>query len=87
MGRINAKIVSIENGFDLMEGLTAIKIVSKKYNILIMEDYLPVIGKVEGSLSFVGDGINKTIENVEGFYKHSHNEFELLIKSFNRNDW
>ena len=81
MGRINAKIFSIVKGYKELEECDAIKIVSDKYNLLIMEDYLPVIGEVNGDITFVVNGEQQLYKGITGFYRHAHNEFELLIKS------
>lgn len=83
--KIVAKIFSLQKGFSSYENVKAIKIISKQYNLMIMEDYLPVIGEVEGTvIVMVGDD---TIEykNINGYYKHAHNEFELLIKEYGEN--
>lgn len=71
----------MEEGHQGFENIKSIYINSKKYNILIMEDYLPVIGDVDGDITIkFGDDVIKEIKNIQGFYKHSHNEFALLIK-------
>lgn len=79
MGRITAKVFSLKKGFDIKEELKGIRIVSKKYNILVMEDYLPLIGEVDGKVTFIFDDKEEIYENVKGYYRHSHNEFELLL--------
>ena len=80
--KIRANVFSIENGYESFENIKSIRIVSKKFNILIMEDYLPVIGEVDGNVSLTFDDETKEIENITGYFKHSHNEFELLIKEY-----
>lgn len=80
--KIVAKIFSMKDGYSEYKNVRAIKIISDKYNILIMEDYLPVIGEIKGNVSIVFDDKVEEIPNIRGFYKHSHNEFELLIKEF-----
>lgn len=81
MGKINAKIYSLLDGYEHMQNLKAIKIVSKNYNLLIMEDYIPVIGEIDGDIIFISDDSEKTIDKMTGYYKCSHNNFELLIKT------
>lgn len=78
--KINASISSIENGHTAFDNVKGIKIVSKDYNILIMEDYLPVIGEVNGDVSIILEDDVKEYKNINGFYKHSKNNFILLIK-------
>ena len=49
--------------FDLTMGLTeyeevkVIRIISKNYNLLIMQDYLPILGEIEGSVDIKNEEI------------------------------
>lgn len=81
MGKISARIYSLTDGYQSMSGLKGIRIVSSNYNILVMEDFLPIIGQIEGDVTFIYQDSQKTISNIKGYYRHAHNEFELLIKS------
>lgn len=83
MGAINAKIFSLKDGYEALGDLKSIRIKSKTYNLLVMEDYLPIIGEIDGSITFVGEDSERTYEDIKAFYRHSHNEFELLVKSRN----
>ena len=83
MGKIKARIYSLANGYDAMDKLKAIRIVSKDYNILIMEDFLPIIGQLDGDVIFVDESNERKLSHIKGYYRHAHNEFELLIKSDN----
>ena len=78
--KIKARVFSMEEGHEGFDNVKQIKILSSKYNIVIMEDYLPVIGEVDGDVQFVFENEVREIKNVQGYYKHSHNDFELLIK-------
>ena len=80
MGKINAKIFSLEKGYEDLRELKSIRIKSKTYNLLIMEDYLPLIGEIEGNITFVFEDNEETLNDINAYYRHSHNEFELLIK-------
>lgn len=83
--KIQAKVFSFMDSYIELENLVAIKVKSSKYNIMIMEDYLPVIGEVDGSVSFVFENGTKDLNGIEGFYMHRNNEFKLLIKG-SKND-
>lgn len=80
--KIKANVFSIENGDIHFDNVKSIRIVSSKYNILIMEDYLPVIGEVDGTVYISTDEKTEEFSNIVAYYKHSKNEFELLIKEF-----
>ena len=72
--------------FDLMTGLTEydhikiVRIVSKDYNLLIMQDYLPIIGEIEGSIDIKGEDVDLSFPKIEAFYMNSGNVFNLMIK-------
>ena len=42
------KIFTFKNGMEEIEEVTAIRIKSKDYNLLILKDYLSVVGEIEG---------------------------------------
>ena len=60
--------------------ITIIRIISKDYNLLIMKDYLPIIGEIEGSVDIKNDIINESFKNIKAFYMNSENVFNLMIK-------
>ena len=47
---MEVKIFSLKNGYEYYDKVKAIRIKSKEYNLLIMKDYMPLIGKIEGEL-------------------------------------
>lgn len=72
--------------FDMKEGLTeyddikTIRIISKDYNLLIMKDYMPIIGEIVGSVDISGDDVNLSFKNIKAFYMNSKNIFNLMIE-------
>ena len=49
-----------------------------KYNLLIMKDYWPVIGEINGNV-YIDGKEEHAYENIKGFYMLSHNIFRLII--------
>ena len=74
------KIFTISNGLEQIEQVKIIRIKSKDYNLLIMKDYLAMVGRVEGSVEIETEKETIRKENIEGYYIHQHNQFKLLIK-------
>ncbi|HIT22556.1 MAG TPA: hypothetical protein IAB56_06310 [Candidatus Scybalousia intestinigallinarum] len=74
------KIFTISNGLEEIDQVKIIRIKSKDYNLLIMKDYLAMIGRVEGSVEIETEKETIRKENIEGYYIHQHNQFKLLIK-------
>ena len=77
---IKVRIFDLAKGLTEYEHIKVIRIVSKDYNLLIMEDYLPIIGEVEGSIDIKGDDIDISFSKVRAFYMNSSNVFNLMIK-------
>lgn len=62
------------------ENVKIVRIISKDYNLLIMKDYLPIIGEIEGSVDIKSDEIEVNFKDIKAFYMNSNNEFNLMIK-------
>lgn len=80
VGSIYARVIDEENGLRLITGVYVVRIHSRGYNLLIMEDYMPTLGKIDGSVTFLTNEEEYHLEGVKGFYKHQHNEFTLLLE-------
>ena len=80
---IKVRIFDIENGLREYKDIKIIRIISKDYNLLIMKDYLPIIGEIEGSVDIKNDEINLSFKDIKAFYMNSNNEFNLMIKEEN----
>ena len=78
-GRITARVISMEDGLKEIKGVNLIRIKSREYNLLIMEDYMPVIGEIDGTVAIVsGEGEYQT-GPMKGFFSHRKNLFSLMI--------
>lgn len=72
--------------FDMAHGLVeyddvkTIRIVSRDYNLLIMKDYLSVIGEIVGSVDIKGDETDLSFKQIKAFYMNSKNVFNLMIE-------
>lgn len=78
-GKIKARIISMEQGLREIERVKMVRISSKEYNLLIMEDYVPAIGEVDGTVTIVSEDDEYCIEKIKGFFSHTGNEFSLMI--------
>ena len=77
---IKVRIFNIENGLREYKDIKIIRIISKDYNLLIMKDYLPIIGEIEGSVDIKNDEVNLSFKDIKAFYMNSNNEFNLMIR-------
>ena len=80
MGKITAAVLGIDEGFQKFEQVDMIRIKSEKYTLLIMDDYMPVIGRIDGMVEIVSGEDTRSFQPIHGFYTHRKNTFELLIK-------
>ena len=71
---IKVRIFNIENGLREYKDIKIIRIISKDYNLLIMKDYLPIIGEIEGSVDIKNDEVNLSFKDIKAFYMNSNNE-------------
>ena len=77
---IKVRVFDMAHGLREYENITIIRIISKDHNLLIMKDYLPIIGEIEGSVDIKNDIINESFKNIKAFYMNSENVFNLMIK-------
>ena len=77
---IKVRVFDMANGLREYENIKIIRIISKDYNLLIMKDYLPIIGEIEGSVDIKNDDINLSFKDIKAFYMNSDNVFNLLLK-------
>ena len=80
MDGIKVRIFDMEHGLREYENIKIVRIVSKDYNLLIMKDYLPIIGEIEGSVDIKNDNVDLSFKDIKAFYMNSSNVFNLMIK-------
>ena len=76
---LTVKVLNIKSGLQIYNNVKFIRILSEKYNLLIMRDYLPIMGEVSGKVEIEGEQSLK-LENIKGYYINRFNEFSLIIK-------
>lgn len=79
-GGIRVRIFDMEHGLKEYEDVKTIRIISKDYNLLIMKDYLSVIGEIVGSVDIKGDNVDLSFKQIRAFYMNSKNVFNLMIE-------
>lgn len=77
---IKVRIFDLNKGLVEYEHIKIVRILSKDYNLLIMQDYLPIIGEIEGDIDIKNEELNLTYNNIEAFYVNSNNVFNLMIR-------
>lgn len=77
---IKVRVFDMEHGLVEYENVKTVKIVSKDYNLLIMKDYLSVIGEIVGSVELKGEDVDVSFKGIKAFYMNSKNVFNLMIE-------
>lgn len=80
-GRILVRICGRDYGLEEYDRVNFVRVISKSYNLLIMADYLPIIGEVEGSVFFRTSQQEYERTQIKGYFMHKNNEFSLMLKS------
>lgn len=79
-GGIKVRVFDMEHGLVEYNDVKTIRIISRDYNLLIMKDYLSVIGEIVGSVDINGDNVDVSFKQIKAFYMNSHNVFNLMIE-------
>ena len=77
---IKVRIFDLEKGLIEYEHIKTIRIVCPEYNLLIMQDYLPIIGEINGNIDIKNEEIDISYKNIKACYMNSKNVFNLMIK-------
>lgn len=77
---IKVRIFDMEKGLSEYDDVKTIRIVSKDYNLLIMKDYMPIIGEIVGSVDIKGENTDISYKKIKGFYMNNKNIFNLMIE-------
>jgi hypothetical protein len=78
-GKMQAQVSSFENGLEIFKGISVIRIRGRNSNLTILEDYTPIVSKVDGDVEFIGRGTRRALKNIKGFFCHVHNVFFLIL--------
>ena len=74
------KVFDMKNGLVEYENVKSVRIVSKDYNLLIMKDYMPIIGEINGNVDIIGQDTNVSFKKIKAFYTNNNNVFNLMIE-------
>lgn len=78
--KIKAKIVSMEYGLQEYNEIEMIRVKGENHSLLILQNYMPILGHLDGYVDLVLENETLRIQNVQGYYMHKQNEFSLLVE-------
>ena len=76
----SVNIIQSDGNVVIIEEVVAVRIVDRYYNLLIMKDYMPVIGEVRGSVVVMGKNARYAMRNGVAYFINNDNKFTLIIK-------
>ena len=74
------KIFTLKDGLRVIENVTAVRLLSKDYNLLILRDYVANIGKIEGTVEIEHEDNTTKLENIVAYYLCNENVFNLMLE-------
>ena len=77
---IKVRVFDMEHGLVEYDDVKTNRIISRDYNLLIMKDYLSVIGEIVGSVDIKGENLDLSFKQIKAFYMNSKNVFNLMIE-------
>ena len=78
---IQVLISYYKHGHRVFDDVQMVRIVSKDYTLLVMNDYMPSVGLVEGSVDIIQNENIQTLKNIHAYYLNRKNVFTLLVDS------
>ena len=73
------KIFTLKNGLEVLENVIAIRIKSKEYNLLILKDYVSLLGEIDGELEIEFENETKKFENLKASFMNDNNTFSVIF--------
>ena len=77
---LKVRVFDMEKGLTEYENIKSVRIVSRDYNLLIMQDYMPILGEIVGNVDITGGDTNVSYKQIKGFYMNRDNVFNLMIE-------
>jgi hypothetical protein len=78
--QMEAIVLSLHDGYQIYRNVNMIRIKDRRYSLMVMVDYMPMVGEINGSLTILCDENEIQIDHITGFYFIKGNVFKLLIK-------
>lgn len=75
------KIFTIKEGLKLIEDVIAIRIKSGDYNLLILKDYLSIMGEIEGTIEIETSSDKIKYDNIKAYYMNNNNQFNMIVEN------
>lgn len=73
------RMFTLKNGLEIIENVVAIRIKSSDYNLLILKDYISLLGEIHGSLEIETETEVKEYNNINASFMNDNNVFNAIF--------
>ena len=77
---MTVRIFTLKNGLEEIKDVIAIRIKSNDYNLLILKDYLSIMGKIDGSFEIETKDEKKKYDSIKAYYMNHNNQFNIILE-------
>lgn len=77
---MRVKVLNIKDGLKLYQDVHCIRINHQSEKLIIMKDYMPIIGEVNGEVIIEMKDETVKLSNIIGYYMNYQNQFNLFLK-------
>lgn len=81
-GGLKVNVFKINSGLKTYDEVSYVRITSSDYNLLIMVDYMPIIGEIKGKVDINTPEGEIKFENIKASFMNSNNVFNLMIQGY-----
>ena len=76
---MKVRIFTLEKGLEVIDDVVAIRIKSKDYNLLILKDYVSLLGEIHGSLEIEKEDDTIKFDNINANFMNDNNIFSIIF--------
>ena len=73
------KLFTLKKGLEIVENVLAIRIKSTDYNLLILKDYISLLGEIHGDLEIETENDVKEFNNIDANFINHDNTFSIIF--------
>lgn len=77
---LQVRLLSFNKGVTIYNGVKMVRLNSRKYNLLIMADYLSTLGEIQGDVIIVTPEEEIRLEGIRGYYVNKPCVLTMVIE-------
>lgn len=73
------RLFTLKNGLEKITDVVAIRIKSKDYNLLILKDYVSILGEIHGTLEIEKENDTIVYDSIHASFMNDNNVFSVIF--------